>query len=314
MDSSPLGLGLGPRTHALTARRLYGQARAIIRSRERGTATLEWVGVTALAAVVILGVCFTVSSAQLDEVTATNVCAVKEFGCTAPAAAPVDQAGPANPPGDTGDRRNQEGQTRDGRRGRGSDKAPGEPGATPRRWRSSSPPMPWPRNGPTRHGNLSHYLGNTGEPLEQTVNRILQDVPSFQTAVDEVRTSLGETAVRQAKESGATGPVTFPISTNWMGANLGENQNWFYALGSITDNVTGQVTVYPPTPPGGAWRYETSTAVNIADQSNWDRGIHRHRTVQRADSELARLHLQGLAREYRNQGTSDTTTTEGTVP
>lgn len=170
---------------------------------------------------------------------------------------------------------------------------------------------------PDASRNLSHYLANTGEPLDQDVDRILADVPAFQTKVDEGRTALGEDAVARAQESGATGPVTFPVNTAWSGFYITSDmsQNWFYALGGVSYNQTGQVTVYPPTSPGGTWRYEVSTRVNLYDQYNWDGGKSTQIgpfTV--TDEELARLHRQGLAREYRNQGRSDTTTTTGTVP
>lgn len=169
---------------------------------------------------------------------------------------------------------------------------------------------------PDASRNLSHYLANTGEPLEQDVNQILSDVPEFQAKVDEVRTALGEDAVARAQETGATGPQTFPISTAWSGFYITSemSQNWFYALGGVSYNLTGQVTVYPPTSPGGEWRYEVSTRVNLYDQYNWDGGKSTQiGPITVTDEELARLHRQGLAREYRNQGRSDTTTTEGTV-
>jgi hypothetical protein len=170
---------------------------------------------------------------------------------------------------------------------------------------------------PDASRNLSHYLGNTGEPLEQDVNRLLEDVPLLQAEVDRTRTALGEDAVAQAQASGATGPVTFPLSTDWKGYYIGsdQSQNWFYAMGGISYNQTGQVTVYPPTSPGGPWRYVVTSRVNIYDQYNWDGGKSTNiGPITITDDEMARLHRQGLAREYRNQGRSDTTTSEGTVP
>ena len=165
--------------------------------------------------------------------------------------------------------------------------------------------------------HLSHYLANTGQPLQQDVNRILHDVPQFQTQVDTTRTRLGEDAVSRAKASGATGPVTFPIDTPWNGYYIDPSQsaNWFYALGGVSYNLTGQVTVYPPSTPGGPWRYEVSTRVNLRDQYNWDSGKSTQiGPITVSDDEMARLHRQGLAREYLNEGQSDISTTKGTVP
>ncbi len=170
---------------------------------------------------------------------------------------------------------------------------------------------------PDASRNLSHYLGNTGEPLEQDINRLLDDVPEFKTKIDQVNTSLGEDAVARAQAMGADGPVTFPVSTDWQGFYVTPemSQNWFYAMGGVSYNLTGQVTAYPPTSPGGPWRYQASTRVNVFDQYNWDGEKSTNiGPFEVTDEELARLHRQGLAQEYRNQGRSDTTTTEGTVP
>lgn len=169
---------------------------------------------------------------------------------------------------------------------------------------------------PDASRNLLHYLANNGKPLDQDVNQILSDVPGFKTKTDELRTSLGEDAVSRARQAGATGPMTFPVSTAWSGYYISSDQssNWFYALGGISYNETGQVTVYPPTSPGGAWRYEVSTQVNIRDQYNWDAGKSTDiGPITVSDKQMADLHLQGLAREYLNTGSSSTTTSGGTV-
>lgn len=165
--------------------------------------------------------------------------------------------------------------------------------------------------------NLLHFLANTGEPLQQDVDRMLEDVPRLRDQVGGEQTVLGESAVKAAREAGATGPTTFPVSTEWTGFEFDatDDRDWFLALGSMTYNQTGQVTVYPPDTPGGAWRYEVTTRVNMYDQYNWDGSkateILGH---QVNDSELQRLHQVGLAREYRNQGRSTRTSVSGEVP
>ncbi len=165
--------------------------------------------------------------------------------------------------------------------------------------------------------NLLHFLANTGEPLEQDVDRMLSDVPPLRAQVADQQTLLGEAAVKKARSSGATGPLTFPVSTQWTGFTFdsGTYRDWFLALGSMTYNQTGQVTVYPPTSPGGAWRYEVTTRMNVYDQYNWD-GTKATEILGRQvdDAELQRLHRVGLAREYRNQGRSTRTTVSGEIP
>ena len=76
----------------------------------------------------------------------------------------------------------------------------------------------------------------------------------------------------------------------------------------------GQVTVYPPTSPGGSWRYQVDTRVNIDDQYNWDGSKATEiYSYQVNDTELQRLHHVGLGREYRDQGRSTRTTLPGEV-
>jgi hypothetical protein len=165
--------------------------------------------------------------------------------------------------------------------------------------------------------NLLHYLGDSGKTFEQDVDAILRDVPAFAGDVDVQRDLLGRTAVANARASGASGPVTMPVSTQWTGFYIGSNlsKDWFYALGGISYSLVGQVTVYPPVKAGEPWRYETTTRVVIRDRYNWDHGKSTQIgpfTV--TDDQLAKLHRVGLAQEYTVVGTSDTGTTKGDVP
>jgi hypothetical protein len=162
--------------------------------------------------------------------------------------------------------------------------------------------------------NLLHYLGNSGSTLQQDVNAMLKDDKSFAGDADAQRQRVAALAVEQAKASGATGPVTFPISLPWQGFTFAD-KDWFYAVGSIAYSVVGQVTVYPPTAPGQPWNYEATTSVVIRDRYNWDQGKSTDiGPFNVSDSELARLHTVGLAQEYTVVGTSTATTTKGTSP
>lgn len=165
---------------------------------------------------------------------------------------------------------------------------------------------------PDASRNLSHFLGNTGEPLDQDVDSMLESSANFRSAVETAESDLGALAIEQAQQSGATGPVTFPINTAWQGVYLNDSDNWFYALNGISWNLTGSVTAYPPSTPGGEWTYKMSTNVNIRDRYNWDGTKSTDIgpfTV--TDEQLAELHRKGLAKEYTATGTSGTRETSG---
>jgi hypothetical protein len=168
---------------------------------------------------------------------------------------------------------------------------------------------------PNASRNLLHFLSNSGEPLEQDVDQMLNDVPQFRDEVDTTLENLAATAIAQAQAEGVDGPVTFPVNTAWTGFYISPSysRDWFFALGGIQYNVTGQITVYPPSEPGGEWRYESRTQVNIRDQYNWDGGKSTQIgpfTV--SDETLAEMHRVGIAREYLAYGQSQEEIREGT--
>lgn len=172
--------------------------------------------------------------------------------------------------------------------------------------------------------NLQHYLDNTGEDKPIDVDNMLEEVPSFADEVDEQRRSIGQEAISQAQESGATGPVTFPVNTDWEGGGAAKDESakYYYATASFDYNQTGTVTAYPPTEPGGEWTYEMDTAVNVRDRYNWDTG--KGVTIPAPDwvpgipdggyipdTRMQGLHESGLAREYNIVGASETSRSSG---
>lgn len=167
---------------------------------------------------------------------------------------------------------------------------------------------------PNASRNLLHYLGNSGEPLKQDVDQMLTDVPQLNDAYTTYQDDLGVRAVSRAKELGVTGPTTFPVSTDWRGFYIdkGMSADWFYATGGIEYSVVGEVTVYPPSSPGGEWVYETTTSMVYRDQYNWD-GTKATQIgpLTVTDEQLARLHRAGVAQEYTLTGESATTTRKG---
>lgn len=168
---------------------------------------------------------------------------------------------------------------------------------------------------PDASRNLLHYLGNTGETLDQNVDSMLDSSKDFSALVDAQRSRVIASAIEQAKGMASTGPVTFPVNTPWRGADLYDSDNWFYALGSISFNQTGYVTVTPPAQPGGAWTYVWLTQVNIRDQYNWDGNKSTDILgINITDEQLGVLHRRGLAREYTAVGASSSQFHQGEVP
>lgn len=174
---------------------------------------------------------------------------------------------------------------------------------------------------PDASRNLLHFLGNSGQTLEQDVDTLLADVPEFADEVDTRREDIAALAIERARESAADGPVTFPVMTDWAGFGYDqfgaleyEDDNWFYALGGWEYGLTGTVTVTPPDGPGDEWGYSMETSVHLRDQYNWDgEKATKIGSLTVTDEELAKMHRAGLAQEYTNVGESATVTTTGTV-
>lgn len=169
---------------------------------------------------------------------------------------------------------------------------------------------------PNASQNLDHFLDNGGEPLEQDVDQMLEDVPGLDSQAASQRQDLAADAVDDARSRGITEPVTYPVSTPWDSYYIGpgESADWFYATGGMEYSQTGSVTVYPPSEPGGPYRYEMNTTVVYQDQYNWDgskeTGIG---PLTVSDAQLAALHRAGIAKEYEMYGESSTMSTSGEV-
>lgn len=159
---------------------------------------------------------------------------------------------------------------------------------------------------PEAERNMSHYFGVSGAPLEQDVGKMLNDLPTFRESVDTRMQDLGVSAISQAQASGATGPLTFPVNTDWTGNAIPQSdRNWYLAIGNFDYNLSGEVTVYPPTQPGGQWTYSMDADLNMRDRYNWD--------VQKAtpiagvpisDNQLGRFHMIGWAKEFTMYGST----------
>ncbi|KGM09019.1 hypothetical protein [Cellulomonas bogoriensis] len=167
---------------------------------------------------------------------------------------------------------------------------------------------------PNASENLRHFLGNSGRPLEQDVDQMLVDLPGLSDEVARSQSLLTTEALARARAASVTEPVTFPVSTGWKGyyAKQDESTNWYYATGGFRYSLQGQVTVQPPTSPGGEWTYEQTTTVSTYDRYNWDGGKSTQIFGQTVtDEQLAELHRAGIAQEYHLYGTSSPSTSGG---
>lgn len=158
--------------------------------------------------------------------------------------------------------------------------------------------------------NLLHFLGNSGTDREMDLATYLEDEPGIRSQIAERERGIGQLALDRARESGAQGPVTFPVQTGWPGVTA-SSDNWYYATGSGNYSMNGQVTVYPPDATHPEWRYEMETTLNYRDQYNWDGSKATKIDLPGpfdptiTDEQLAELHRAGLAREYQLHGTSE---------
>ena len=149
--------------------------------------------------------------------------------------------------------------------------------------------------------NLMHFLGNSGKPIDMNTNGMLNDLPSLRGKVNNDLKDYTNAALKDAKTSGYTGPVTYPFVTGWQDeyAEKSENANWYYATGGYQHATAGTITVYPD----GSYTYKYQ--VHTADRYNWDGGKKTGIgpfTV--TDKQLQELHRAGIAQEYDLVGES----------
>ncbi|MFC3999514.1 hypothetical protein ACFOVU_26615 [Nocardiopsis sediminis] len=174
---------------------------------------------------------------------------------------------------------------------------------------------------------LHHFLDASGETMEISGEELIDDVPEFEEEVEDAHREIGLQAIREAREQGATGPLTFPVSTEWNSFGYGrdgtgyvyDDADWINTLGSWRYNHTGEVRVFPPDEPGGEWTYEMSAQTNIEKYYDWDpretdpvvsAGPFQSQFSER---DLWNMHRAGMAREFWIEG-SHVTTSEGSAP
>lgn len=205
------------------------------------------------------------------------------------------------------------GDERSGRRGEGRENTPRNDGDESYDPDEENPNAQYGTPGPAETPKGENGLGEGVPGTDADVDDLIADQPAFAQKAEEARHQAGDDAVAQAQADGATGPVTYPLSTPW-GDHTADG-DWFYASGSFNYNQTGTVTAYPPDAEHSEWRYEVNTQVNFRDRYNWDGGKSTQiGPVRVSDERLASLHRAGIAREYNLLGESSPEHTEGSVP
>ncbi len=160
--------------------------------------------------------------------------------------------------------------------------------------------------------NMQHYLSGTGEPLDLDVDRILHDDSGFRTDVGTLHITENQEAWRQKaldefEKAGGDRTVVVPVESQAIGRTFGEDE-WFHAVGSHQQNVSGMVTVSPGD--GGKPQVSLDYQVNVWDRYNWDSGKSTTFPggVTIPDDDMGRLHKVGFAQEFDMRGSSSTYT------
>lgn len=164
--------------------------------------------------------------------------------------------------------------------------------------------------------NLHHYLGNTGDPQPINVDGMLNDLPDLKGHSEETVDFYAGQAVKDAKNAGATEPLTYPFDSSWqgMGVEKEKNPNWYYATGNYQAATDGTITVYPPTDGSSTWTYKYNYRTHVADRYNWDGNKSTNILgFDITDKQLQRLHAVGLAKEYDLSGESSVRSGSGEV-
>ena len=158
-------------------------------------------------------------------------------------------------------------------------------------------------------GNLEHYLDNTGADRTNSPDDMMEEMPSFREAVQALATEHASQAFGAVVATGRGGSKTFVSPWTGFYATKAKSTDWFFALGGFSFAVAGEVAVRQES--GGKWTGEVSYKVYVFDRYNWDSG--KSVTIGPftfEDTELGRMHLVGLAREYIVRGSSKVQTVE----
>ncbi|WP_110515453.1 WXG100 family type VII secretion target [Herpetosiphon llansteffanensis] len=168
--------------------------------------------------------------------------------------------------------------------------------------------------------HMQHYLNNSGEPLNVSVDDMLDDMPTFRKEVELRYKNEIIPQINQKLRSDYHGePLEFNVTIPWNSEfypDRNEDKNWYYAVGGFSYAQTAYVRVTPA--PDGSPNVEVISQVHMFDRYNWDQGKSvtipssgiewiDNRTIANdhiTDEEMGRLHGTGIAQEYDLTGTS----------
>ncbi|MFD8939082.1 hypothetical protein ACFV0R_28180 [Streptomyces sp. NPDC059578] len=161
--------------------------------------------------------------------------------------------------------------------------------------------------------NMLHYLRGTGETLSLDVDRMLDGDAGFKSSIEKEHLESNQEAWRKQAldefyRAGGDKAVAVPVESAAKHRTL-ESEEWFHAVGSHAQNVSGTVIVTPSTD-GSTPKITLDYQVNVWDRYNWDEGKATSFPggIEIADDDMGRLHTVGIGQEFDMRGGSSTYT------
>ncbi|MER7620005.1 hypothetical protein [Streptomyces sp. NPDC126503] len=161
--------------------------------------------------------------------------------------------------------------------------------------------------------NMLHYLRGTGETLDLDVDRMLHDDAAFRSDIEEVHIARNQDewhmkALAEFEKAGGDKPVAIPVESHQYGGTFTKDTDWYHAVGSSQQTISGMVTVRPGE--DGKPHVSLDYQVNVWDRYNWDKGKDTPflEGIVIKDDDLGHLHTVGIAQEFDMRGSSSTFT------
>lgn len=170
-------------------------------------------------------------------------------------------------------------------------------------------------NWPNAASNLIHYLEGSGEDVSLPVSTMIESSEKFRATIETHWNQIVDSAITSASESMTTGPVTFPVRSEWFGFSFDPtlDRDWYLAVGSVNYCMVGDITVWPPSPTKPNWSFFLNYQILVDDRYNWDTGKATPiGPLSITDEQLGALHRAGFAQEFDMHGSSGASTERGT--